>query len=447
MRLMTIQKFPNREIRISLCQQPPVKQVSFKTQDKTNKDLEECSTPFLSYVQNSKRLSGKDSSGIPESQLRPGYGGLPRTQRFSTYARRQILRAGGALESAHPYSECLFLTLTLPGSTPSALEALARYSAFAVQRFKAWLGKRLSNNLSIYTWEWQRRGALHLHYVVHCPDREKGEYIRRNLKQEWIRILSAISTRSGVDLFAQHKGFSWSHNKEVTKTDAQWCEKSVAAYLSKYVSKAGSSNERTPKNAFCPSRWYGVSRPLLQLLREMSFSVRLDYLRSQQALAWYEDCLSLLEAWSVKCYEYSHRVGIGKTLVSYASAEDSNSLWMTLMTTIFPNQNYCSNTELNLRRLTRNGCILIKRHLTWLNTFMQFNGRSYGVKLLNSVSTRDLSRADLIYLVDALAYSFRYTQRTRFELPGECKLWYSQMKSCIENAQEQDLEWIGSLKL
>lgn len=117
------------------------------------------------------------------------------------------------------------------------------------------------------------------------------------------------------------------------------------------------------------------------------------------------------------------------------------------MNSLVPQANYCSNTEQNLRRLARNGSILLRKHRTWLDTFMQFNGRSYGANLLNYPSFKDISRLDLIYLLDALAYSFRYTQRTRFELPGECKLWYSQLRTSVEEAPAEDKEWIGYLKL
>lgn len=447
MRLITVQKFPNREIRVTLCQQPPAKPFSFETQDETE-TIDDAPRPrFLSFAQNSKLPTESKQSGILESQPKTGYGGLQRSNlKFSSYARRMILRAGGALESSHPHSECLFLTLTLPGSTREAFEALARYSAFAVQRFKAWLGKRIKNNLSLYTWELQKRGALHLHYVVHCPSREDGEYILRNLRAQWIRILDAIAERSGTDVYARHRGFSWKTNKEVVRTDGQWCRKSVAAYLSKYVSKEiGKQDGR--HRAFCPSRWHGISRPLLQLLREMSYAVRLDYLRSHQALSLYEDCLSLLKSFSIKCYEYKHKVGTGKTLVSYATSEDTNALWEEIVNTLVPEHNSCSNTEQNMRRIIRNGCILIRKHRIWLDTFMQFNGQFYGAKLLNAHYFKDISRLDLIYLADALAYAFRHVQRTRCSLPGECKLWYSQLRTCVDEASQEDKEWIGHLKL
>jgi len=372
---------------------------------------------------------------------------LPRPQPFSTYGRRQILRAGGALERRAPHKECLFLTVTLPGSTTEAMGAIARYSGMAVKLLHDWIGNHISSKLSLYTWELQKRGALHLHYVVHCPDSSRGEWLIAHLREEWCRILDAISTKSGVDLYATTKGFSWQEQKGVVRVDAQWCEKSVAAYLSKYVSKASKTNRTLTNNSYYPSRWYGVSRPLLALLRAMTQTVSIDSITSSKAWAMYEDCLSSLQSWSIRCYEYMHTVGGGKTIVSYSNENEQESIWNFIMTQTVTNPNSFSNTEQNLRRLARNGSIIIKKHSIWLTSFMQFNGQSRPGNLLNSPSFKDISRADLIFLLDALAYSFRYVQRTRFELPGECKLWYSQVKATLDSAPSEDKEWIGALEL
>lgn len=447
MRHVLIESYPNREIRVTLVRQ----QVSQrKTGLDSKRDIgsyENEPDPHLSFAQNSPTSTEPHKGRHQKEGGRPGFGGLPRPQRFSVYGRRTILRAGGALERAHPHNECLFLTLTLPGSTRESFEAIARYSGMAVQSLHRWLSNHIPNKLSIYTWEWQQRGALHLHYVVHCPDRDRGEWIIKNLKSEWIRILDSICKASQIDLYRKHSGFSWASNKEITRVDAQWCEKSVAAYLSKYVSKGSEANKKMSLKSFFPSRWYGVSRPLLQLTREMSFKVSLDSLRDRDAWAMYEDCLAVLQSWGIKCYEYRHKVGDGKTIVSYSLETEQESIWHTIMTQICPTPDSCTNTEQNMRRLVRNGSILLRKHATWLKEFMGYYGKSRPGNLLNLSSYRDISRSDLVFLVDALAYSFRSHQRTRFELPGECKLWYSQMKTAIDSAPSEDREWIGHLKL
>jgi hypothetical protein len=447
MKTIKVESFPNREIRVTLTSTPSARNKQLLELCFEEESAEHPQDPFLSFVQNSRTPKGLRENGNLEEELRPGWGGLPRQQPFSTYGRRQILRAGGALERRAPHKECLFLTVTLPGSTTEAMEAIARYSGMAVKLLHDWIGNHISSKLSLYTWELQKRGALHLHYVVHCPDSSRGEWLIAHLQEEWCRILDAICAKAKVDVYATTRGFSWKEKKEVVRVDAQWCEKSVAAYLSKYVSKAAKTNRNLARYSYYPSRWYGVSRPLLALLRSMTATVSIDSITSSKAWAMYEDCLSSLQSWAVRCYEYMHTVGGGKTIVSYSDENEQESIWNLIMTQTIPNPDSLSNTELNLRRLTRNGCILIKKHSIWLTSFMQFNGRSRPGNLLNSPSFKDLSRSDMLFLLDALAYSFRFTQRTRFELPGECKLWYSQVKATLDSAPSEDKEWIGALKL
>jgi hypothetical protein len=445
MRHITIESFPNRELRVVNCREQVGSTITYGPPDETDLGWNVISEPTCHSLKTlnaptKPRLEGKGSQSI-----RSGYGALPRFQKFSTYGRRTLLRAGGALEDKHPHHECLFLTLTHPGSTKESMEVLARWSGFAVQRLKAWLGKRITGNLSMYTWEWQRRGALHLHYVVHCPDEQVRQYVQSNLKAQWIRILDAISQASGIDIYRKNSGFSWASNKEVVRVDCQVCEKSVAAYLSKYISKATDNVKRMPKNAFCPSRWYGVSRPLLALLRERSFKITLTSMRNIDGWQTYDDCLSILQSFAIKCYEYRHVVGDGKTAVGYVEKTEQDSIWTSIMNNVNHAPNCASSTELRLRSLCRNGVILLRKHKNWFSTFARFCNRSRPMNLMSSPSFKDISRSDLIFLLDMLLYSFRYEQRTRLELPGECQLWYSQVKEAVMTAPSDDLLWMGNL--
>lgn len=447
MNRILISSYPNREIRVTL-----VRQIISQKQDSTRRsesDLNDETDPSLTCP-SLKTLNGAKEShgqGVSGNLSLPGHGRSPRFQKFSIYGRRQIVRAGGALQRLIGHDKCLFLTLTHPGSTKVSMKAIADYSGMIVRLFQAWISRHIPNKLSIYTWEWQRRGALHLHMVLGCPDKEKGEWLRSHLQEEWIRILDRVSEESGVDVYRKNEGFSWTSDKSVVKVDAQWCEKDVAGYLSKYVSKATKNNHFLKASHFCPSRWYGVSRPLLSALREMTFSFALDSVRTKEAWGMYEDCLSLLRSTCVKCYEYKHQVGVGKTIVSYSIENEQESIWETIMTQICPTQDSSSNIEQNIRRLARNGCILLKRHKTWLREFMSYYGNSRPANLLNSPSFKSLTRSDLIFLVDSLAYSFRSHQRTRSKLPGECQLWYSQMKNAIDTLRSSEDNWAGYLEL
>lgn len=426
---------------------PSGKPVTYETNDETEFG---CNVVYEPTCHSLKTLHGSTKpheQGRVGKGDRPGYGVLPRFQKFSTYARRTLLRAGGALEDSHPHNECLFLTLTLPGSTRESMEVLAKYSAYAVQHLKNWLGKRIKGNLSLYTWEWQKRGALHLHYVVYCPDKQVGEYIEKNLKVQWIRILDAIVKESGVDIYRKSSGFSWASNKDIVRVDCQWCEKSVAAYLSKYVSKASKANVSMPKNAFCPSRWYGVSRPLLALLREKTVRTCLSSLREAEAWENYEDCLSVLQSFGIKCYQYGHTVGSGKTIVSYVMQHERKSIWSQLMSVVKNTVDSSESIERKLLGLVQQGVYTMKRCPTWYSTFKQFCSNSRPAHLINSPLSADTTRADLAFLVDMLTYTYRYTERTRYELPGSAKLWYSSIKTFLSTESLRDDEWLKSIEL
>lgn len=426
MRLLKIESFPNREIRVTQVRAISGKKFDYGHPDWGHPDDDPARSPTCHSLKTLPDPKNRPEMGALDIQGKPGWGGLPRFQRFSTYARRQILRAGGALEQFANHDECLFLTLTLPGSTKDAMEALARYSGMAVQRLKNWIGKRISNNMSIYTWELQKRGALHLHYVVWAPARRAGEYIASHLKEQWIRILDSICAASGVDLYRKNAEFSWASNKAIVRVDAQWCKKSVAAYLSKYVSKEATGNVTRSGKGFGPSRWYGVSRPLLAKLREFSCQVSLDSLRNVDAAAMYTDCLSVLQSYSLKCYEYRHQVGDGKTVVAYVNQEEQQSLWRELMTLTINTQDSSESTEKTLLRLIRNGVFLMRKHQWWFETWKQFCANSRPGNLIQSPISQDTTAADMVFLLDSLMYTYRYVGRVRLGLPGECNLWYTQ---------------------
>jgi hypothetical protein len=175
---------------------------------------------------------------------------LPRKKIFTRKARETLLDAAGALEKyGIPYDSFYFFTGTLPGSTLEACEAFSRYSRYLLNAFKTYLRKVCGIKYTFNTWEWQLRKkanltpALHLHLVCVCQDEQMGALLPDILKSEWLRLLDAISHKSGVDLYARAEklgGGRWSRqqieaNEHTCKTIR--CSKSPAAYLSKYVGK------------------------------------------------------------------------------------------------------------------------------------------------------------------------------------------------------------------
>lgn len=211
-----------------------------------------------------------------EPQARPGWGSLGRETVFGTNARRSLLRCGGVFDAdGIPPEEVVFLTGTLPGGTMDAFVAIAAWSSAIVDRLKSWVSKHEKSTYSLYVWERQGRGALHLHYAVRlsCPVARSA--ILAGFRGWWYRQMCSVSDAACVDLFAWGNGRgSWRGRPDVIQADAQLCYRSISSYLAKYASKgAGKVGDRCDGEGVkmpWPVRWWGCSRPLTARCRELT---------------------------------------------------------------------------------------------------------------------------------------------------------------------------------
>jgi len=205
----------------------------------------------------------------------PGFGGTPRPTRFGNNARRTLSRAAGVFDHDKiPKHESLFLTGTIPGSTKAAFDAMAKWSSYAVDLLKSHVSKLgVRSAYSMYVWEFQKRGALHIHYCLHIVDPVIRERILSGWKRIWTRVIDAVGQKSGVDMWDRGDGSTWARDKGVLQADAQVVEKSVGSYLSKYLGKQAPHSAHADENGeyfLCPVRWWSVSRPLMARLKELT---------------------------------------------------------------------------------------------------------------------------------------------------------------------------------
>lgn len=312
---LKLEIFPNREIRASLTSEPRFRKDLLSSQvgcdsECANQEKETHET----HGENS--VCGRSSLDIScdfQESLKPGWGGLPRKTVFGLRAKRTLLRAGGMMERLFPKENVVFLTGTLPGSTPEAIKALACWSGYVTNLLKTWVDYYAETEHSFYCWEFQRRGALHIHYAVAIDDDGNRQLVIERFKHQWIRILEQVCAKSGVDLF--QRGFGGTHRGNPSKVQAyaQTVRKSVAAYLAKYCSKGHDTN-----NAFyCPSRWWGVSRALLKATKEATLTLVLDSLSARKALALFQDVIHITDSLTTKSYTYPHGSGFGASVVGY----------------------------------------------------------------------------------------------------------------------------------
>lgn len=324
--------YPNNEVRATLTPNPRFRKYS--TDELTQSDPVSDETQAETLASDREHGSGDrsllDITCDFQESLKPGYGGLPKKTVFGLRGKRTILRAGGMMERLFKPEECVFLTGTLPGSTSESIETLARWSGYAMNLLKTWVKYYADSEHSFYCWEWQKRGALHLHYCVAVSDPIKRQLLVERFRNQWCNILESISEQSGIDLFKRGFGGTWRGKRWRVQADAQTVHTSVAAYVSKYCSKGNDTNE-----AFhCPSRWWGVSRALLHATVEATLTLVLDSLSLRRALALFEEVIHVTDQLTLKSYGYRHGTGQGKSLVAYHYPQDNpEDIWKTLIQT------------------------------------------------------------------------------------------------------------------
>ncbi len=240
-----------------------------------------------------------------------------RATKFGNRSKQNIQRAARALdEVVETPNDILFLTGTLPGTGMEQYFAMAQWSSYIVRGLKAWINNYVPAKMDFYCWELQKRGALHLHYAVHCPDPTASQFILDNFKAQWIRLLDSVSDKSGVDLYLnQVRGFSHKDGKDAVQAKAERVQKGVGAYLGKYLTK--STQGSNAWGTFAPCRWYGVSRALHSL--EVSKRQAFDYFftKTSQWYAMYEECVKWLGIAGDVCHEWKNQVCPGKGAVIY----------------------------------------------------------------------------------------------------------------------------------
>lgn len=254
---------------------------------------------------------------------KPGFGGLPKPTKFGNNARRTISRCAGVFEADGLFpDEFLLLTGTIPGSTPEAFEAVARWSSWIIKTLKTWISDRgVESAYSIYVWEFQKRGALHVHYCIHCPDVTKKVGLMKEWKQRWTEIIDGVCERSGNDVWARKRGGTWATNKAVLQADAQVIRKSVGAYLSKYLSKNAPTNDVKPwerRRFHGPVRWWGCSRPLLKRCKELTEKFEVECI-SHSAIRYLKEKVFDILNWSEnKVFSYWDKAGSTNVLLTYS---------------------------------------------------------------------------------------------------------------------------------
>jgi hypothetical protein len=223
---------------------------------------------------------------------------------FTRLAARRVRDASAVMEDWYG-KNAIFLTGTLPGSTKIAMDEMARQASYIVARLRQWFRDTAGEVSALTVWELQKRGALHLHIVVGTNDKAKLEAIRARFHQKWCELLSQVSDRSGVDLFERDDGFTRRNRYIECRTDAQYVEKSIGRYLSKYVSK-NAVGAKVCEFA-SPVRWWSISKDLMSEIRKRSACQIVTGVSISAALSLFEQFSGALCSLSNQAYIYQNK--------------------------------------------------------------------------------------------------------------------------------------------
>lgn len=319
---------PNNETRLTLSR---VRRV-FST-------LKEKAAQFLEVAVSEVRdLAASAPESFVLLDIRSEFRTTGTTERCNSHARTKfgkpaitrIFRAAGALDRFDSdVTSYLFLTATLPGDTDEAKWAIAEFSHEIIDGLKSWLSKRLLSRNEFYVWEHQKRGALHFHYCIHCPDKNVQAEISRNFKRQVVRLYDAIKEKHDYCVWGRWSNKPTRYKTAILQARSEVVYKSVGAYMAGYLGGEGNKHERDESHQYYPKRWFGVSRPLSALIKTYTEKEEHEFTSLGEASEYMAKIREDLLDDALTFDDFKHKVGEGKTHVSYHTPEIQAQLWQS----------------------------------------------------------------------------------------------------------------------
>lgn len=268
-----------------------------------------------------------------------GYGDRPNVSYFTHKSGQKVRECGAIIDmlcNGDP-SKCRVITLTLPASGHEAYDALSRYSGYATNRLFQ-VVRREKDNASLhwfYVWEYQKRGALHLHICLYHQEGSVSREIGEKLLTAWRSVLCDISGRCGIDLL-----FSRGFGRRVALCDMQSLNQTMhfgcGAYFSKYASKTAGSRGYTDSSEgreirencerYPVSRFWGSSQNLKVLVRENSLSFKKEDLQREEVEDMESETLrvlSLLQTTQVQSFSFKKEVEVAGGKLTVCEGEST----------------------------------------------------------------------------------------------------------------------------
>ena len=306
-------------------------------EDKTVKGVKK-QTVYLSRldwiaIRNKPKKTSKDSL--------PGWGSLPTKREFKLETKRNIQRRTAAIQRKFGKKRTKFGTITLPGSTDAAMAAIAKYSSYINNRTNRFISSIIGKDAKyrVQVWEFQRRGALHSHFVLGSSNDAGLQMLKEKFPSFCYRLFLDVSRKSGVDLFGRKNGGTWKDRPDVLRCDIQDIKKDAAAYISKYMSK-NVKISRVDKDSidkkevvdklYFPTKWASWGWGATQALHQRTIRLKEKRISQAGCEKLTKKCIELTQKYSEGKYQkpllYLDRIGYGvniKLLIKTENIEDT----------------------------------------------------------------------------------------------------------------------------
>jgi len=231
---------------------------------------------------------------------------------FTKISGQRLRECGAAMDilSGGRLEECYEICLTLPANHEAAFFALSKNTYFATNRIFDYLRKQYRGEVSwFYVWEYQKRGALHLHMAVHHRASLLLPTICSDIKRSWIRILQDIGEMENTCMFTD-KSMKKCVMPDKWQMHSDQIRKGVGAYFSKYAGK-----EESKQSWYCQkypiSRFWGSSKQIKSVIAQNSIEAVWDFQGNLESAQKFHDELLeklILSSQVVHITKYNFRI-------------------------------------------------------------------------------------------------------------------------------------------
>lgn len=253
------------------------------------------------------------SQDLRETSSRSGFGLLPKPKNFTSASGQKLRECGAAVDHVQPSLRKIHcVTLTLPCGTDESFRTIAAWSGWLVnQLFQPIRDKYGESCLWFFVWEYQKRGAPHLHIAVSHNEIGEAKKIGDKLIKDWIKLLHRLTDISGVCLFTSKRGDRCTLPK-FWQNDNQTMKKGLGRYFSKYAGKQESKQSWYCKK-YPVSRFWGCCYALKKIIKEMSLTLKVNFESLSDMDEYATDLLNkILALCKVShCEQYQFQINLG----------------------------------------------------------------------------------------------------------------------------------------